>query len=163
MILLTNMNRKEYFKNWRLSPHGKASRKKYNKSDKGKLAQKRWRQSLKGKISAKKRKEKYLNTSKGKIKSIEQHKGYRLNKEYGLSLMQYNRMLLKQNNKCAICGKSEIIKNFRGTRDLSVDHNHKTKKIRGLLCGKCNSILGFCNDSIIILNKIIKYIKKYNH
>jgi hypothetical protein len=50
---------------------------------------------------------------------------------------QYLSLLRKQDYKCAICGKHRSEQKW----DFAVDHNHVTKKIRGLLCMKCNSIL----------------------
>jgi len=60
-------------------------------------------------------------------------------KKYGLTLHDYYSLLKKQNMCCAICGKHQ--KDFN--RLLSVDHDHKTGEIRGLLCSNCNSGLGF--------------------
>jgi len=41
-----------------------------------------------------------------------------------------------------------------------MDHCHKTNKIRGLLCGKCNSAIGFFDDDTELLEKAIDYLKK---
>ncbi len=76
---------------------------------------------------------------------------------YGISKKEYDLMLYLQNNKCKICGKPN-----KNNRNLSVDHNHKTRKVRGLLCSKCNSILGLCNESMEILLNVISYIKDSN-
>jgi hypothetical protein len=71
-------------------------------------------------------------------------------------------MLKKQNGVCAICGNKEIRKNNKGEiRALSVDHNHKTGKVRALLCGNCNQTLGIFNENIDVLKKMIKYLIKY--
>jgi hypothetical protein len=56
---------------------------------------------------------------------------------YGIELIDYDRMLRKQKGVCAICKKPCA----RGR--LSVDHNHKTLVIRGLLCNSCNTKLGW--------------------
>jgi hypothetical protein len=79
-----------------------------------------------------------------------------LRRLYGISGRTYNRMRQQQKGKCAICGKSaeEI-----GKR-LTVDHDHKTGKVRGLLCGMCNSALGFAKDSTEVLGAAIKYLKE---
>jgi len=62
---------------------------------------------------------------------------------HGITLEDYNKMFKKQGGKCLICGKhqSEL------KRPLGVDHDHETKKIRGLLCGQCNFGLGLFNDN----------------
>ena len=72
---------------------------------------------------------------------------------YGISKEQYQKMLKIQHRKCAIC-KSIFIKS------PYVDHNHKTKKVRKLLCNNCNLIFGHAKDKIIILQKAINYLKK---
>lgn len=74
--------------------------------------------------------------------------------KYGLSEEEYLGLFVAQNNKCAICNKS-----FEDTKAF-VDHDHITKKVRGLLCTKCNSILGMAGDSIDILNKAIRYLSE---
>lgn len=81
--------------------------------------------------------------------------------KYGVSLDQYNQMLQEQNGVCFICGKEETIidKRVNRTVSLAVDHNHSTGKVRGLLCVKCNSILGLANDNIELLQKSIDYLK----
>lgn len=80
---------------------------------------------------------------------------------YGITLSDYNRMFEEQSGVCAICGKEEIQKNQFGTIRLSVDHDHQTGKVRGLLCSKCNRAIGLLNDDFKILNKAAKYLKKY--
>lgn len=78
-------------------------------------------------------------------------------------VMKYYDMLRDQDQLCAICGKPETAINHQ-TNDinpLSVDHDHKTGKIRMLLCGKCNRILGFCEEDIDILQRAIEYIIRF--
>lgn len=69
-------------------------------------------------------------------------KDYYLKRTYGVTLKQYDKMFEDQNGVCAICGRAEI-KTYKGvpTR-LAVDHNHKTGKVRALLCSNCNQSLG---------------------
>jgi len=80
-----------------------------------------------------------------------------LKNRYGISLKQYDILLQKQKNCCAICGKhqSEL------TKILSVDHNHETGKFRGLLCPCCNSGLGMFAESRGNLIRAIQYLTKY--
>jgi hypothetical protein len=73
---------------------------------------------------------------------------------YGLTLDSYNSMLLAQSNKCLICEISS-------ERKLYVDHCHKSKKVRGLLCQPCNSILGFAKDQPWILQNAAEYLKRH--
>lgn len=56
---------------------------------------------------------------------------------FGITMKDYNNMLKQQNNCCAICGRNKT----KFKKRLAVDHNHKTKYIRGLLCMFCNSRL----------------------
>ncbi|MEK0336956.1 MAG: endonuclease domain-containing protein [Nitrosopumilus sp.] len=82
-----------------------------------------------------------------------------------LDCEEYDSLVCSQKNLCKICGKSECIKansKYKKSIDLAVDHNHNSKKIRGLLCQKCNRALGlFGVDSFGVLNlqAAVKYIK----
>jgi dCMP deaminase len=81
-----------------------------------------------------------------------------LKKEYGMDRLEYNRMLEQQNGVCAICKK----KNDRG-HQLCVDHNHISGKIRGLLCHKCNRILGVFKDDISNFRSSLSYLTKFEN
>lgn len=86
----------------------------------------------------------------------------RLFTNFGLSLKNYNKMLEKQNNVCAICGCPEKNKAWSGIiKRLSIDHNHKTGKIRGLLCDNCNRGLGYFKENTLILVKTIEYLQQF--
>ena len=71
---------------------------------------------------------------------------------------EYESLLQKQNNACAICGitPEEIGKK------LIVDHDHETLKVRGLLCWRCNSGLGFFKDNQAHLAMAIEYLVKFD-
>jgi len=92
-------------------------------------------------------------TRQGEQRRISVQKHY-LRVNYGLTVGEYNELYRKQKGCCAICGKHQ----FELNRALSVDHNHETGKIRGLLCGKCNSALGLFQESRGILFKAIQYL-----
>lgn len=62
---------------------------------------------------------------------------YRL-RRYGLTIEDYDAMLLTQKGRCAICGRSAT----ENTKRLSVDHDHVTGHVRGLLCQVCNRDVG---------------------
>ena len=79
---------------------------------------------------------------------------------YGLTLAEYDQMFEVQDGICAICGRPETSKNQWGIKRLSVDHNHKTGKVRGLLCVACNSALGYTKEDIVVLSKMISYIQE---
>ncbi len=72
---------------------------------------------------------------------------------YNMSSEDLNKLKELQDNKCAICRKEES-KRFR----LFVDHNHKTGKVRGLLCNSCNSAIGYFSDDIELMKSGIQYI-----
>lgn len=77
-----------------------------------------------------------------------------LKKAYGLTQEGYDAMLEEQGGVCAICGASPNGKN------LAVDHDHVTGKVRGLLCFKCNYGLGYFQDSRDLLAKASEYLNK---
>lgn len=57
-----------------------------------------------------------------------------LRRTYGLGLADYEQILHEQGGGCGICGKTAE----QEGRNLAVDHDHETQRIRGLLCGYCN-------------------------
>lgn len=61
---------------------------------------------------------------------------------YGISNEDYQRMFMNQNGCCAICGKHQM----QEKQALCVDHDHKTGKIRGLLCKRCNHYITILDD-----------------
>jgi len=84
-------------------------------------------------------------------------------KKMGLTLEEFESRLEKQKNLCAICGLPETDYQQYGVKNLAIDHNHRTKKVRGLLCSKCNRALGLLNvDNLGILNlqMAIKYLQE---
>jgi hypothetical protein len=83
-----------------------------------------------------------------------------LKARYGIVSSDYKAMHDNQNGLCAICGKPESLRNQHGAVPLSVDHCHKTNKVRGLLCAQCNQALGMFEDSIEILANAIGYLTK---
>lgn len=75
-------------------------------------------------------------------------------KRLGLTPDAYNALLEAQGYVCKICRRPDMTGNA-----LSVDHDHKTGRVRGLLCNKCNPMLGFAEDSPTILLRAIQYLK----
>lgn len=79
---------------------------------------------------------------------------------YGLTNEQFQARHKKQKGRCAICRKSETATSRRGRkRSLCVDHNHKTKVLRKLLCRRCNWLIGLANEDIELLQKCVRYIQ----
>jgi len=85
-----------------------------------------------------------------------------LKKKFGLTLDVYEAILEHQGGVCAICGKAETMINSGSKRlqPLAVDHCHKTGRVRGLLCAKCNHALGNFDDSTALLRRAIKYLER---
>jgi len=76
-------------------------------------------------------------------------------KKYNISHEDYFTILEKQNHKCAICSTYEPL---GPTGVFVVDHDHKTGKVRGLLCNHCNTGLGKLGDTVESLTKAIRYL-----
>lgn len=87
---------------------------------------------------------------------------YTILHRFTFTIEEYRKLLLEQNNVCAICKNPEtqIKRKSNRVKMLSIDHCHKSLKIRGLLCSKCNTALGGFKDSIEILQLAIEYLKK---
>jgi len=90
-------------------------------------------------------------------------KNRKLQTLYGINIQQYQDMLNEQHNLCAVCDNKESIMNQKSNKiqKLSVDHNHTTGKIRGLLCTACNKGLGMLKDNPDIVLKGYHYLMKY--
>lgn len=86
------------------------------------------------------------------------NKLYQIKTKYNLSSDDYFNLFERQNNKCAICGIE-----FKTINEGCVDHCHNTNIIRGILCNKCNLLLGMANDNIKILENAIFYLKTFGY
>lgn len=80
--------------------------------------------------------------------------------ERGITFEEYQTLVETQGGKCAICGRAPGEANKREWR-LSIDHDHKTGKVRGLLCAICNPMIGLASDDPEILQKAVDYLRKY--
>jgi hypothetical protein len=83
--------------------------------------------------------------------------GYALKRRYGITVDDYSKMMEDQNYRCAIC----LTDKCQSGRNFAVDHNHKTGKVRALLCSACNQGLGNFKDSPELIQKAINYLEKY--
>jgi Recombination endonuclease VII len=83
-------------------------------------------------------------------------RAHHINKKFGLSTEQYDAMLATQNGCCALCPRSDFPE-----KRLAVDHDHKTGKIRALLCDRCNRGIGLLDEDITRLQAAIDYIKHH--
>ena len=79
---------------------------------------------------------------------------------YGITRKDFIEMLESQNNRCAICYKEKpggVRKN--AADDWVVDHDHETGEVRGILCNKCNLVIGFAEEDIYTLQSAIEYLQ----
>ena len=83
----------------------------------------------------------------------ERLRGYRHSRLYGISRADYDALLVLQGGVCAICKKKP------GRRRLAVDHCHICRKLRGLLCSKCNVGLGQYDDDTGLMLAAIAYLE----
>ena len=83
---------------------------------------------------------------------------YHLKHQCGITLEQYEAMAEYQFHRCAVCGDPETRKNQGGIMNLNVDHDHMTGKIRGLLCNRCNRVLGMVKEDITVLEEMKNYL-----
>lgn len=93
-----------------------------------------------------------------KYESDPQYRNKRLSQQrkycYGISDSQYDKLLVLQNNRCAVCDGDDPGKN----KNWSVDHNHDTQAVRGLLCNNCNRAIGLLQESRTILLAAAEYL-----
>lgn len=84
-----------------------------------------------------------------------------LQRRYGINADEYQSLLTSQNFSCPICEVeiSDIVE-YKGKRPSVVDHNHETGEVRGILCSKCNLVLGHARESTDILYKAIVYLSE---
>lgn len=131
-------NKKKYMADWYQKNKSilKNKRRKYNK-----IYMREWRKKNPDKLS-----------------KIYRHRVF---KQYGITEKQYNLMFKKQNGVCYICKCQESRKHQNGKlQSLSIDHNHFTGKVRGLLCDKCNRGLGFFKHDTKLLNNALLYMRR---
>jgi hypothetical protein len=84
----------------------------------------------------------------------ERYSRYRqVKKTYGLSKEEYDILLKSANYCCQIC---------KGKKRLCVDHCHSTGKVRGILCGNCNSGIGKLGDNKEMVLKAYSYLSTYD-
>jgi len=80
---------------------------------------------------------------------------------FGITLQDVKQMLQKQDGKCALCSRELSVLQGRGFSTIAhVDHDHVTGKVRGILCGNCNTALGKLGDSIESIERVLSYLKR---
>lgn len=83
-------------------------------------------------------------------------KAVMLKAKYGITLAQFNALMTAQNSCCAICGTPFASLN---SKQVHVDHSHKTGKVRSILCHHCNTGLGAFREQTVLLRKAITYLR----
>ena len=153
------------FPDWSTQQHDKE----LERLEKRRAAQRRYRESHKEQIKAAARR--YRETHKEQISEYARHK-WRTDPDhrekhrvrtrrsqrkmvfervYGISLEDYDVMFERQGGACAICKRTGVT--------LCVDHCHLTGEVRGLLCIRCNSAIGFCSDDPAVLLAAAEYLQ----
>lgn len=111
--------------------------------------QKAWRGAHRDQLRAKRKA--YTEAHLDHVRSERRRSNYKTH--FGISIDDYNEILLSQNGRCAICGKEP------NGRLLSVDHDHVAGKVRGLLCHGCNVGIGYLGDNPDRLRLAADYIE----
>lgn len=144
----------KYYSSWCNECSALYSSENYYKNKKNKRLKER-ENYAKNKTPIQKAKKKWIENNPEKFLSI------KLKNRYGITIEEYYEIYEKQGGVCSICKNKEtsIDKKTMKTKRLSVDHDHKTGVVRGLLCINCNHALGRFKDDITIMESAISYIK----
>lgn len=101
------------------------------------------------------------------VKNPDRYFDGHLRRNFGITLADYNAMLDRQGGVCAICGgpPTDRRNRRRGKQlvfvaRLVVDHDHDTGRVRGLLCGACNSAIGFLKDDPATVRSALAYLER---
>lgn len=123
----------------------------------------KWREANKEHLAAYNRRTRARKTARAKAyykQHPEKLRARWIRDRYGIGLDEYQTILELQNNACGICRAAMPIP-VRGQKlTWHVDHDHKIKRIRGLLCAKCNRGLGCFDDDPIRLKMAIEYLAR---
>jgi hypothetical protein len=130
--------------------HAKAHQDWYEKNRDREIERVRtWQQSNPEKVNASHRRRRALDPEQHKKRNREGH----LRRKYGLTQNMFGALVLAQLGKCAVCGELTA-------PELHVDHDHRTNKVRGLLCGKCNKAIGLLNDDPKLMDAAKEYLER---
>lgn len=83
-------------------------------------------------------------------------KGVRMRARYGVTPAEYERMRREQGDVCAVCKRPEL-----NGRRLCLDHDHKSGRVRKLLCHRCNSALGLLDEDTERMANLMWYVKTH--
>lgn len=127
-------NRRDGYQTYCRACHNKMQREKYNSDPMAKV-------------------KRQLRAGRRKEKNPTAQREAELKRLYGITLQDYVDMFEKQGEVCAICKEK-----CKTKKSLSVDHDHASGKVRGLLCNRCNRALGMFQDSPALLTRAAKYL-----
>jgi len=93
------------------------------------------------------------------------NRGRHMERNYGITIVDFNMKKLKQGGVCFLCGQPETARHRTGgTRDLCIDHDHETGKVRHLLCSRCNFLVGHIEKAGDRLSaRAIQYIEHHRN
>lgn len=142
----------EATKRWREKNPGYASKKstEWSKTPQGKAYAKNYRDTMKD------HPERLASYRASYKRSYDKSNKDQLLSYLGLTQKDKQEIIDLQDNKCAVCRRE-----FGEKLRPNCDHNHKTGKIRGVLCVTCNTGLGHFRESIETLKEAIAYLKQY--
>ena len=100
-----------------------------------------------------------IRTSRYQTGNKEFNRRRHLRREYGITPERYDAEFIKQNGLCAMCGLPPDDTDLQ--KNLVVDHDHKTGEFRGLVHGRCNSLLGYAQENPAILRAALEYLARH--
>lgn len=110
-------------------------------------------------VRAKALRAQWRTTPEGVEALKQKNRRHTLQKNYGLTLAAFESMWTAQGGACACCG-DPMVREPKTLDSVHVDHCHKTKKIRGLLHGRCNLAIGMLLDDPRIADAAATYLRK---
>lgn len=145
----------EYLKNWKKANPEKVEAYRLKGLENSRKRGRKWyyKHHEENKLNSAKYAKEWRQNNPEKRKTIKRRHDL---KKYGITEEQYEDMVLHQLGVCAICEKEQK----DNSRRLDIDHCHKTGKVRGLLCSKCNTALGLLNEELELFNKAVNYLRK---
>ena len=121
---------------------------KYYQKNKKEIRRKRKEYYLTDKVADRARTSKYYRANKDRLRERD------LKRLYGITLSDYHNLYEKQDGVCRIC------KSDNNGKTLDVDHDHKTKRVRGLLCRSCNLLIGHAKEDPLRLFLALEYLEE---
>jgi len=106
-------------------------------------------------------KEKTAHGRRHRQKYRASYRDKQLRRDFGITMHDYQQLLLEQNGVCAICERPETSLRWGNLQPLAVDHCHTSGKVRALLCHKCNVGIGSLGDDPERLRRAAAYLERH--